>query len=170
MCPKKIAPIYSGYARRKRDNEMKDESIKYCIKFARSFFVADVNEADKELDAMQARIEKLEALQTIAEDANTWLIKNKLGGTAHQKSLAEALYALKSDEMTFEITNITNQIIYEIETLRLNQRAVADTCSIAIVQGGGDWPKINAAIVKRWSLSARERVLTMAWKIVEGAK
>ena len=72
--------------------------------------------------------------------------------------------------MTFEITNITQQIIYEIETLRLNQRAVADTCSIAIVQGGGDWPKINAAIVKRWSLSARERVLTMAWKIVEGAK
>ena len=72
--------------------------------------------------------------------------------------------------MTFEITNITNQIIYEIETLKLNQRAVADTCSIAIVQGDADWIAINAAIVKRWSLSARERVLTMAWKIVEGTK
>ena len=72
--------------------------------------------------------------------------------------------------MIFEITNITQQIIYEIETLRLNQRAVADTCSIAIIQGDADWIKINNAIVKRWSLSARERVLTMAWKIVEGAK
>ena len=40
---------------------MKDASIKYCIKFARSFFVADVNEADKELSAMQTRIDTLEA-------------------------------------------------------------------------------------------------------------
>ena len=72
--------------------------------------------------------------------------------------------------MIFEITNITQQIIYEIETLRLNQRAVADTCSIAIIQGDADWIKINNAIVKRWSLSARERVLTMAWKIIEGKK
>ena len=58
----------------------------------------DPTEAAAELAAMQARIEKLEALQTIAEDVNTWLIKNKLGGTAHQRSLAEALYALKGDE------------------------------------------------------------------------
>jgi len=57
-----------------------------------------LNKSQEELTAMQARIEKLEALQTIAEDMNTWLIKSKLGGTTHQRSLAEALYALKGDE------------------------------------------------------------------------
>ena len=58
----------------------------------------DAIQAAAELAAMQARIEKLETLQTIAEDVNTWLIKNKLGGTAHQRALAEALYALKGDK------------------------------------------------------------------------
>ena len=49
---------------------MKDESIRYCIKFSKSFDVADVPEAESELTAMQARIEKLE---TAANKAVEWL-------------------------------------------------------------------------------------------------
>ena len=71
-----------------------------CISRRKGSFVCSCgrDQADQELTAMQARIEKLDALQTIAEDVNTWLIKSKLGGTAHQRMLAEALYALKGDE------------------------------------------------------------------------
>ena len=71
--------------------------------------------------------------------------------------------------MNFTLENPTQTILNEIENLKLKQADVAKTCAIAIMQGieGADWKKINAAIVRRWSLSARERVLTMAWKIVE---
>jgi hypothetical protein len=71
--------------------------------------------------------------------------------------------------MSFELENITAVILHEINVARLNQAEVAKTCAIAIRQQDADWHKINAAIVERWSSSARERVLTMAWKIVEAA-
>lgn len=63
----------------------------------------------------------------------------------------------------------TQTILNEISNLKLHQADVAKTCAIAIVSdmNGTDWKSINEAIVKRWSASARERVLTMAWKIVE---
>lgn len=70
---------------------MKDESIRYCIKFSKSFDVADVPEAESELTAMQARIEALEHLEAIAQDVNTWLISNGMAGTAHQLQLEAAL-------------------------------------------------------------------------------
>jgi hypothetical protein len=69
--------------------------------------------------------------------------------------------------MSFELENITAVILHEINVARLNQAEVAKTCAIAIGQNSGDWHKINAAIVERWSPSARERVKTMAWKIVD---
>jgi hypothetical protein len=72
--------------------------------------------------------------------------------------------------MTFELENTTDTIINEIENLKLKQADVSKTCAIAIMNNDGDWKRINAAIVKRWSKSGRERVLTMAWKIVEGVK
>ena len=62
--------------------------IKECIVFTAAHGNPTLGEdAAAELSAMQARIEKLETLQTIAEDVTTWLIKNKLGGTAHQRQL-----------------------------------------------------------------------------------
>ena len=69
--------------------------------------------------------------------------------------------------MIIEI-NPTQVILNEIENLKLKQADIAKTCAIAIMQDveDVDWKQVNAAIVKRWSKSARERVLTMAWKIV----
>ena len=69
---------------------------------------------------------------------------------------------------SFELSTPTQTVINEIEVLRLRQKQVAKTCAVIIAsQVDADWKAINAAIVKRWSLSARERVLSMAWKMIE---
>ena len=72
----------------------------------------------------------------------------------------------------FEIECTTQVILREINELKLTQAEVAKTCALAIRANMNetDWKAICAAIVSRWSPSARERVLTMAWKIVEGTK
>ncbi len=71
---------------------------------------------------------------------------------------------------TFILDTPTNTILSEIANPKLHQKDVAKTCAIAIrdCMKEVDWKAVNAAIVKRWSRSARERILTMAWKIVEG--
>ena len=64
-----------------------------------------------------------------------------------------------------ELKDITNTIIHEIEVLRLTQSQVAITYALAIKSSDKvDWHKINAAIIKRWSMSGLNRVKTMAWK------
>ena len=69
---------------------------------------------------------------------------------------------------TFELSTPTATVLSEIENKQLKQKDIAKTCVIIIISGvDADWEAINAAIVKRWSKSARERVLTMAWKMVE---
>jgi len=69
----------------------------------------------------------------------------------------------------FELSTPTGTILNEINVLKLKQAEVAKTCAIAIqtAMNEVDWKAVNDAITERWSLSARERVLTMAWKIVE---
>ncbi len=49
------------------------------------------NEAELEVAATQARIKKLEHLEAIAQDVNTWLISKGMAGTAHQLQLEAAL-------------------------------------------------------------------------------
>lgn len=68
----------------------------------------------------------------------------------------------------FELSTPTKTVLHEINVLRLKQKDVAKTLAVIIESRvDADWKKINKAITKRWSLSARERVLGMAWKIVE---
>jgi hypothetical protein len=53
----------------------------------------------------------------------------------------------------------------------LNQSQITQTYAMAIMKPNCDktvdWPRIHAAIEKRWSKSAVERVKTKAWKLVE---
>lgn len=69
----------------------------------------------------------------------------------------------------FELSLPTQSILSEIENKKIHQKDVALMCALAIANNHDlvDWKQVNEAIVKRWSKSARERVLTMAWKIVE---
>lgn len=65
----------------------------------------------------------------------------------------------------------TDTILNKISHPKAKQKDVAELCAKAILENmnGVDWKAINSGIVRRWSKSARERVLTMAWKIVEDA-
>ena len=67
----------------------------------------------------------------------------------------------------------TQTLIEDISVVKLTQPAVAQVIAMVIINGDMnmvDWKTVNDTIKTRWSLSARERVLTMAWKIVEQAK
>lgn len=71
--------------------------------------------------------------------------------------------------MTIVLSTPTATVLNEINALKLKQADVAKTLAIIIKtdMNCADWKSINSAIVERWSKSARERVLSMAWKIVE---
>lgn len=71
------------------------------------------------------------------------------------------------------MTNFTEVILEDINIVKLTQPALAQVLAMAImwdINNTVDWKAVNKAIVERWSKSARERVLTMAWKIVEQAR
>lgn len=83
------------------------------------------------------------------------------------------LAALKAERdvlrTAVEMTN-TQTLLKEISVTKRTQPAVAKTMAMIILRGEMntvDWKQINNAVRTRWSVSARERVLTMAWKIVE---
>lgn len=66
----------------------------------------------------------------------------------------------------FELECITSTIIHEVSVLKLKQADIAKTYALAIKSHEQiDWPKINAAIVERWSRSGLDRIKTMAWKL-----
>lgn len=67
----------------------------------------------------------------------------------------------------------TEIILYEITVTKLTQPAIAEICAMGMMRDGVDsidWEVVNDAIVKRWSPAGRERVLTLAWKIIEQAQ
>ena len=67
----------------------------------------------------------------------------------------------------------TEAILEDINVARLTQPNVAQLIAAVILAGemeSVDWKEVNAAIQKRWSASARNRVMTMAWKIAEQAR
>ena len=72
--------------------------------------------------------------------------------------------------MNFELSTPTKTILDEIANKALHQADVSKTIALVFLSGQReqvDWKLVNSAIVTRWSQSARERVLSMAWKIAE---
>ena len=66
----------------------------------------------------------------------------------------------------------TDTILDEVAA-GLNQRQIALSYALAIKSAGAkadtpDWPKINRAIIERWSMSGLERVKKMAFDICQG--
>ncbi|MCR4307304.1 MAG: hypothetical protein NUV80_01985 [Candidatus Berkelbacteria bacterium] len=67
--------------------------------------------------------------------------------------------------------NTTQMVLEEINVVKLQQPALAQVLAMVIMNHSEvDWKIINTAIRERWRPSARERVLTMAWKIVEDTR
>ena len=73
--------------------------------------------------------------------------------------------------LTIEMHNPEAQIMRELTEFKgITQASVAITYAFLIAQCGdkADWPKVNAAIMKRWpGKSALTRIKTLAWKQVD---
>ena len=66
--------------------------------------------------------------------------------------------------MKIELMDCTNVLLREIADKRFKQRIVAKTCALALRSSyPTDWPVVNDAIIKRWSMSGLERIKAMAW-------
>jgi hypothetical protein len=65
-----------------------------------------------------------------------------------------------------ELADPQGQLLEEIADKRFTRRDVAMTYRIAVRRGGGDrvdWPKVNRAIIDRWSVSALIYIKKLAW-------
>jgi len=70
--------------------------------------------------------------------------------------------------MTIAVANWTTVLLEKIANHDLHQREVAQAyaCAIRSTQFSDefvDWPRVNKAIMSRWSRSGLERIKRMAW-------
>jgi hypothetical protein len=58
----------------------------------------------------------------------------------------------------------TETLIEEITVLKLTQKDVAITYGLALRDPSNvDWPRVNQAIIERWSEAGLERIKKLAW-------
>ena len=71
--------------------------------------------------------------------------------------------------MQIQMVDPQQVILEEIADGRLTRDDVALTYAIAIRQKSEmDWPRVNAAILERWSMDALFYIKRKAWAVVEG--
>lgn len=70
------------------------------------------------------------------------------------------------NDVRIELADPEGQLLEEIADPAMTRRDVALTYGLALrgSQDRVDWPKVNRAIVDRWSLSALEWIKAFAWK------
>ena len=62
--------------------------------------------------------------------------------------------------------DIMTTLLRHIGDQRIHQSEVADAYAMALVSSEAtDWPKVNRAIIDRWSLAGLKRVKRLAWKV-----
>jgi len=80
--------------------------------------------------------------------------------------------------VSVEMVDVEERILREIADPRMKRRDVALTYAFGVRQTGAvygtteqiDWPKVNRAIIDRWSLSALKWIKEEAWAYVEGRR
>lgn len=66
--------------------------------------------------------------------------------------------------MQIVLSTPTETLLNEINVLKLTQKQVALTYALAIrYPEGVDWPRVNQAIIERWSNHGLTQVKRMAW-------
>ena len=67
-------------------------------------------------------------------------------------------------DLTVELGNCTDTLLREIADPKLYRRDVAQTYRLAMQsREATDWPRVNRAIIARWSVSALEYIKAQAW-------
>jgi hypothetical protein len=71
--------------------------------------------------------------------------------------------------MRFEMVDVEGQLLSEIADPRMKREDVALTYAFGLRQPNEvDWPRVNNAIIDRWSMNALKWIKTYAWKRVRG--
>ena len=72
---------------------------------------------------------------------------------------------MNDDSVRIELADPEGQLLEEIADPKMTRRQVALTYGLAIRGDHSrvDWPKVNGAIVARWSPSALEWIKGFAW-------
>ena len=66
--------------------------------------------------------------------------------------------------MRIELADPEGQLLGEIADPKMTRRDVALTYRLALkTQDRVDWPKVNEAIVRRWSVAALKYIRAFAW-------
>lgn len=69
---------------------------------------------------------------------------------------------------TVEMVGVEDVLLREIPDHQFKQADIALTYAFGIVSSEDvDWPKVNAAIIERWSPTGLTRVKEMAWKRID---
>lgn len=72
--------------------------------------------------------------------------------------------------MRVEMVDVEGQLLREIADPEMKRADVALTYAFGLRQQDEvDWPKVNRAIIARWSMSALKWIKERAWKHVSGA-
>lgn len=68
--------------------------------------------------------------------------------------------------LTTEMENPQSYLLDQLTDKRATQSSMAITYAFIMAQegNGADWPKLNAAIVERWSQVGLNQIKKMAWK------
>lgn len=74
---------------------------------------------------------------------------------------------------TVEMVGVEDALLREIPDTRIKRNAVALTYAFGLrneFSGSEeiDWPKVNAAIIERWSMAGLVYIKERAWKLYEG--
>lgn len=71
--------------------------------------------------------------------------------------------------MHVELIGVEDALLAEIADTRVKRNGVALTYAFGIKGSEEiDWPKVNAAILERWSMAGLRYIKERAWKLVEG--
>lgn len=72
---------------------------------------------------------------------------------------------------TLQLLNAERHLLNDIADRHQTRDDVAITYAMALGSDEHiDWPKVNAAVVDRWSVSALEYIKGKAWKFAEGRR
>ncbi len=71
--------------------------------------------------------------------------------------------------MELELRDTTLGLLAEIAEPSVTRKDIAETYGLALLSTEEtDWPAVNRAIVKRWSVSALGYIKKLAWRDVKG--
>ena len=90
--------------------------------------------------------------------------RRRFAGRTLAGALNERDGAVMADGFSVHLVDCTNTLLDEIAIPTQKRKDIAQTYALAIKSGEAvDWAKVNAAIIKRWSVGGLKWIKESAW-------